>query len=633
MTSIEHSAHGETESSRLLIEAGNRFEDAGDVLAALAKYQAAVAASPRWLRAYLNLGNALQRLGRTAEAVAALEAALRIDADFAPGHFNLGNVHLGAGNHAAAERELREALRLDPTMTHASIALANLLELLQRPTEAEQLLRQVLASMPNCTPACAPAAYNLGLLLQGRDDGDAAEQMFRACVDADPSFVAAYTALGDHTRNAGRAREAESWYRRGLAASPGAPTVWSSMLLSFLNRDDMPAAAILAEHLRFGAAFPEPQTARQARKKQAGEHPRLRVGYLSGDFIQHPVALFLRPVLMQHDRAKFELYCYSNNAKEDGMTREIRSHVDHWRNIAGDDDTTAAARIRADGLDVLVDLSGHSARSRLLLFNQGCAPVQASWLGYLNTTGLNAIDYRICDRHSDLVGTAEAFNVEKLQRLPDSQWCYAPVFDIPRISVPQRDAPDRVVFGSFNHASKFSDQCLDLWCRVLRAVPGSQLRIHAIPKGQATTALRLRVESRGIDPGRISIHPRTSIDAYFAAIGDVDIALDTFPYNGGTTTFDVLWMEVPLVALAGERPVSRSGVSILSTLQMPELIAESDDDYVAINAQLATDAGWRRSLRETLRQKMLQSPLMDAAKFTRNLEDAYRRMLMESRTA
>ncbi len=195
---------------------------------------------------------------------------------------------------------------------------------------------------------------------------------------------------------------------------------------------------------------------------------------------------------------------------------------------------------------------------------------------------------------------------------------------------PRRDPPDRVVFGSFNHASKITDRCLDLWCRVLHAVPSSELRIHAVPQGRATSELLRRVAARGIGRGRISAHPRTSIDAYFAAIGDVDIALDTFPYNGGTTTFDVLWMEVPLVALAGERSVSRSGVSILSTLQMPELIAGSDDEYVATNVRLAAGNGWRRALRETLRTRMQQSPLMDAPRFTRNLEDAFRRMVAQS---
>ncbi len=630
MAATDRTPAGETESGLRLIDEGNRLEDSGDVEAALAKYQEAVAASPAWLRGYLNLGNALQRLGRTAEATDALETALRIDPEFAAGHFNLGNLHLAMGNSALAEQELREALRLDPTMDRAAIALANLLELEHRPGEAEQQLRRVLAG----TPDCAPAAYNLGLLLQNRDDGDSAERMFRACVAADPAFAAAYVALGDLTRNAGRSADAESWYREGLAADPGAPAAWSSMLLSFLNRDDLRAADIFAEHLRFGAAFPESESTRRSRKsgaRNAAGHARLRIGYLSGDFIQHPVALFLRPVLIHHDRARIEVFCYSNNAREDGMTRELRSNADHWRNIADSDDATAAQRIREDRLDVLIDLSGHAARSRLLLFNRGCAPVQATWLGYLNTTGLRSADFRICDGHTDPAGAAEAFSVEQLVRLPDSQWCYSPVFDVPRVPAPVRDTASRVVFGSFNHASKITDRCLDLWCRVLHAVPAAELHIHAAPLGSATSDLTERVEARGVARGRISVLPRTAIDAYFAAIGGVDIALDTFPYNGGTTTFDALWMEVPVVALAGERPVSRSGVSILSTLRMPELIARTDDEYVGVNVRLAADAGWRRTLRDTLRARMRQSPLMDAPRFTRNLEDAFRRMLAESR--
>ena len=309
------------------------------------------------------------------------------------------------------------------------------------------------------------------------------------------------------------------------------------------------------------------------------------------------------------------------------MTRDLRSRVDHWRNIASLDDVAAAQLMRADELDILIDLSGHAARSRILLFNQGCAPIQATWLGYLCTTGLRSVDFRICDSYTDPVGMTERFHTERLLRLPDSQWCYLPVFDIPSVPIPRRGTPERAVFGSFNHASKLSDSCIDLWCRVLRAVPGSEVRLFAAPPGQATAALRQRFEQRGIERGKVSVHPRTNIDDYFAAIADVDVALDTFPYNGGTTTCDVLWMESPLVALAGERPVARSGVSILSTLRLPELIAKNDDEYVDINVRLATDVHWRHHLRETLRARMLVSPLMDAAGFARGFESGIRRML------
>jgi protein O-GlcNAc transferase len=613
----------DSEAGNRLIEAGHRLEDAGDVAGALARYQEAVAASPSLLRGYLNMGNALQRLGRTSEAIAALESALRIDPESAPCHFNLGNVHAGAGDHAAAEREFRAAQQFDPAMTGAGIALANALEALQRPQEAEQQLRQLLSAAPDC----APAAYNLALLLLKRDECDDAEQWLRRCVEADPAFLMAYVALGDLTRNAGRSREAEPWYRKALAVNPRSQEAWSALLLSFNNRDDLSAQQVLAEHLRFGAAFPEPVSARDADGRRTREHARIRIGYLSGDFIQHPVALFLRPVLMHHDRARFEVFCYSNNAREDGMTRDIRSRVEHWRNIAGQDDAAAARAIRADELDILIDLSGHSPRSRILLFNQRCAPVQATWLGYLNTTGLRSADFRLCDRYTDPVGMAEELHTEKLLRLPDSQWCYLPAFDFPRGPMPARDASEQIVFGSFNHVSKLSDHCIDLWCRVLRAVPRSVLRLHAAPPGRATDAIRQRFAERGIEPARLAIVPRINIDAYFAAIGDVDVALDTFPYNGGTTTCDVLWMEVPLVALAGDRPAGRSGVSLLTTLRLPELIAASDDEYVAINVRLATDAHWRRELRATLRARLQASALMDAARFVHGFEDCLRRML------
>jgi protein O-GlcNAc transferase len=627
MPAADRANAGGSPMSQRLIEEGHRLEDSGDVAGALAQYEAAVAASPAYLRGYLNLGNALQRLGRTVDAVAALDAALRLDPTFAAAHFNLGNVHAAAGDLSSAEAALRSALALEPTLIDASVALANVLEQQRRPREAEALLRGVLLT----APGCAAAAYNLALLLQERSEIDEAERLLRECLAVDPAFLPACTALGNLLRNAGQSRDAEPWYRRAMTANPADHEAHSALLLSLNNRDDLDAQVIFAEHMRFGAAFPEDAPTRAARKALLRRHARIRVGFLSGDFVQHAVALFMRPLLEHIDRLQFEVFCYSNNRTEDWMTEEIRSRAEHWRNIAGRDDALAAHDIGADELDVLVDLSGHAARSRVLLFNRGCAPVQATWLGYLNTTGLGAADFRITDERADPAGVAERFHVERLQRLPDCQWCYAPVLDLPRQPVPPRDSAEAVVFGSFNHQSKIGERCVTLWSRVLRAVPASTLRIYNAWPSRATSALRQRFEEQGVEGHRISTHAGLNIDRYFAAIGDVDIALDSFPYNGGTTTFDILWMEVPLVALAGERSVARSGVSILGTLGMPELIATSDDEYVDINCRLAADAGWRRRLRESLRARMQASPLMDATRFARGFEDAIRRMLDESR--
>jgi predicted O-linked N-acetylglucosamine transferase (SPINDLY family) len=617
------------EASGALIDEGHRLEDAGSLEAALAKYRDAVSASPHYPRAHLNVGNVLQRLGRTTEAVAALKTALRIDPAYTPAQFNLGLLHLDAGNLDAAEVALRAAMKLNPALPDPAIALANVLELRQRPLEAEQQLQEVMAR----TPSCAPAAYNLALLLQKRGETDEAEHMFRVCVAADPAFLPACAALGTLLRNAGLSRTAEPWYRRVLAANPHAGETWSALLLSLLNRDDLSAQQVFAEHQHFGAAFPEDPKARIERNIRTARHARIRVGFISGDFVQHPVALFLRPLLEHIDRAHFEVFCYSNNRTEDWMTQEIRSRADHWQNIEGQDDAGAAQRIRADELDVLVDLSGHAARSRLLLFNLGCAPVQATWLGYLHSTGMDSVDFRISDGQADSVGKTEHLHSEQLLRLPGCQWCYSPVLDVPRVPMRSREGSAGVVFGSFNHQSKISERCIALWSRVLSAVPDSTLRIYNAWPGRATSALPQRFQQHGINAGRVSTHAGMNIDRYFAAIGNVDIALDSFPYNGGTTTFDILWMEVPLVALAGDRPVSRSGLSILANLGMPELIAATDDEYVAINARLAADATWRLRLRETLRTRMLASPLMDARRFALAFEDGLRRMLDVSRSA
>ena len=266
------------------------------------------------------------------------------------------------------------------------------------------------------------------------------------------------------------------------------------------------------------------------------------------------------------------------------------------------------------------------ARNRLGVFARHPAPVQVTWLGYLNTTGLPGMNYRICDRHTDPEGVAERLHTERLYRLANSQWCYAPVYDVPLIERPHPTHPEAIAFGSFNQYAKISDGCLDLWCRILVEVPEATLLVLDVPAGKTRDVLRRRVAERHIDPDRIVIHGRKSIAEYFETIGHVDIAFDTFPYNGATTTLDTLWMGVPLVALRGERGISRSGYSIMRSLGASELIARDADEYVRLNVQLARDVTRRKELRSTLRRRLERSPLMDATAFVRDLEAGYRQM-------
>jgi predicted O-linked N-acetylglucosamine transferase (SPINDLY family) len=350
----------------------------------------------------------------------------------------------------------------------------------------------------------------------------------------------------------------------------------------------------------------------------------LRVGYVSGDLNSHPVAWFIEPVLRHHDRGEVQSYCYSTG-HVDTVTERVRAVTDHWRPVAKRSDDDLLEIIDEDEIDILVDLSGHTARHRLAVFARRAAPVQATWLGYLNTTGLSSMDYRITDRFAEPPGMTESLHTEQLARMPHSQWAYVPH----TLGVEPRESPRKpgepVVFGSFNHMAKLSDGALDLWAEVLREVPEARLRVHAVPDKVASDDVLRRLQERGVSPSRVEMRGRVKPGEYLASIADVDIALDAFPYNGGTTTLDTYWMSVPMVALEGERGISRGSFSIASSAQLDELIARDRAQYVQRNVALARDVDERTRLRRTIRERLRESPVMDPVRFTRDLEALYRR--------
>jgi predicted O-linked N-acetylglucosamine transferase (SPINDLY family) len=336
----------------------------------------------------------------------------------------------------------------------------------------------------------------------------------------------------------------------------------------------------------------------------------------------HPVAVFLRPVLEEHDRDQFSVFCYSNYPHPNPIADFLRERSDYWREISALHDADLIEQIRRDEIDILVDLSGHTARQRLPVFARHPAPVQVTWLGYLNTTGLPAMDYRVCDWHTDPPG-CEELNAEQLVRLPHSQWCYMPWHEAEPVDRPHAARPGSIVFGSFNQDRKISDDCLRSWMEILALVPEAELLVLDFQPSLQKNFLE-RVRRFDIDPARVTVRGRESIARYFEAIGNVDVALDTFPYGGATTTLDTLWMGVPIVALRGTRGISRGSYSILKTLGADDLIAQTPDEYVRLNARIARDGEWRNHLRQTLRQRLVASPLMDAGRFTEALESRYR---------
>ena len=341
---------------------------------------------------------------------------------------------------------------------------------------------------------------------------------------------------------------------------------------------------------------------------------RLRLGYVSPDFNHHAVACFIEPVLAAHDRTRVEVFCYAAVRAPDRITARLRRLAEHWRDIAPLDDAAAAALIRADRPDLLVDLAGHTAHHRLGVFARRPAPVQATWLGYPNTTGLDAIGYRLTDAVADPPGQTEAFHSEKLVRLPATFSCYGPDADAPPVNDLPAARAGAVTFGSLNNFAKITPAVIALWSRLLRELPGSRLVLKSRGLGDAAVAARIRdaFAVHGIEPARLTLDgAELSVAAHLSLYHGIDIGLDPFPYNGTTTTCEALWMGVPVVTVTGANHVARVGASLLTHCGLTELVASDEAGYIAAAVALAGDPDRMTTLRRTMRDRLNAAPLTD----------------------
>ena len=594
-----------------LVAAGNQAEAQGRIPQACDLYRQAIDADPSHAPAHLNLGAALEARGDLDGAVRAYQRLLEIDPQNPFAHYNLANVAVARGALQASEELLRKALAGKPDFPEACVLLAHVLDSGGRAEAAAAHLARAV----ELRPGYAGAWHNLGLALRKLERFDEAEDALRRAIALQPDYVASYEALGALLRSEGRIREALEVY----AAAPRTAQLESAELFTLLFSESVPDAQILERHRALAARLEAVAPLTHARPADAQK--RLRIGFVSPDLHTHPIALFLLPVLERRDRAAFEMRCYMTGPGGDAVTERLRGLADGWCEAAGMSDAELVRAVRADGIDILVDLAGHAGTLRLGVFAQQAAPVQAAWLGYLHTTGLRRMQYRLCDAHTDPPGASEGRHTEKLARLPHSQWCYRPFLDVSPLAAPPCASRGHVTFGSFNHPSKLSDGVRERWRELLAQLPDAELVVLGVPPGRATRALL-----DALPASRVRVVPRAGMEGYFRWYNEVDIALDTFPYGGGTTTCDALWMGVPVVCALGERSVSRSAASLLTTAGLADWIAPHPGAYVELAVRKARDIGELANLRATLRARMQASPLMDEAGFAANLQRALRRM-------
>lgn len=584
----------------------------------------AVALAPGVPSYHSNLGLALMGLGRAEEAVGHYRRALAVRPDDPVYHSNLGMAlrALGQPEEAIASYERALALGLNSAEVHSN--LGNALCEAGRKVAAEESCRRALALNPNL-----PEAHNnLGNALRDQGQFTAAEAHYRRAVELKPAYADAHCSLGGVLWVQGRLPEAVAGYRRALELGPGSPAAHSNLLLALQYHPGCTRSDLFTEACAWGERYAAP-LAGEARPHPNAPDPerRLRVGYVSPDLRRHPVGYFLEPLLAHHDGRAVEVFCYSTNSVEDELTARLRRGANHWRSLFGVDDAAAAERVREDRIDILVDLSGHTGGNRLLLFARKPAPVQVTWLGYPDTTGVPAIDCLLGDWHICPEGD-DRFYTERVVRLPHSYLCCSPPEGAPDVAPPPALSRGCVTFGCLNNLSKVTEEVIALWGEILRAVPDSRLFLKTAALDDPGVRQRVAglFASQGIESGRLEMAGKTSRSEHLAAYHQVDIGLDPFPFNGGTTTMEALWMGVPVVTLAGDRYVSRVGASQLRVAGLEELVAGTPEEYAAIATALAGRVGRLAELRAGLRDRLLASPLCDASRYARGVEAAYREM-------
>lgn len=594
---------------------------------AITCYQRVLQLKPDYADAYNNLGNAHNGLKDFDTAIFCYQQALALNPQYIEAHNNLGVVYQKQGQLLEAVASFQQALALNSNYLAAHHNLGVTLRKLDRLEEAFACFQRVLA----LNPQDDQAHHELGNIFDAQCQFESAITSFERALALNPQAIEAYLNLGNTYKNQGLIAQAIANYQQALEINPHYANAHHNRLFVLNYSLEYDQAAVFAAHQTFNKQLAKPLAAIiPPHLNDPAPLRRLKIGYVSPDFREHSVAFFIAPIFQHHDHQQFEIIAYYNYEESDQITAQLQEEADQWVNCVNLSDEALVKKIRGDQIDILVDLAGHTAHNRLLVFASKPAPVQVTYLGYPNTTGLTTMDYRITDHYTEPMGTGDAFFTEQAVRMPHSYFCYAPlVEETPLCHDLAVDRHGYLTFGSFNNFSKINAQVISLWAELLQAIPTAQLLI----KNKSLIALSVQQSlleqfaGFGIEPQRLKLSAyKFSRHEHLTQYHAVDIGLDTFPYNGATTTCEALWMGVPVVTLVGERHAARMGLSILSAVGLTELVAYTPTEYIDICVKLASNWDYLRQLRQTMRERMQTSSLMDGENFTRQLEAAYREM-------
>ena len=568
------------------------------------------------------LGVVLRQTGRLAESLAPMQLAVTLSPQDSEAHNNLGVTLKELGKLDEAEASYRKAIALKPDYAEAYSNLGNALKELGKLDEAEASYRQAIALKSDY----AEAHSNLGVTLTELGKLDEAEASYRQAIALKPDYARAHSNLGNSLKELGRLDEAEASYRQAIALKPDFIQAHDNLLMltgSMLFNEVLykESAADFAKAID-GAIASRFNTWLHSRDRES-----LRIGFVSGDLRSHPVGYFIESLLMELQSSPVELFAYPTTSESDAVTTRIKPLFDMWSPLVGLDDDKAAQKIYGDGIHILIDLSGHTAKNRLPIFARKPAPIQISWLGYFASTGLPEIDYILGDPYVTPLTDADHF-VETIWQLPETYLCFTPPDDELAVAPLPASTNGFITFGCFNNLARMTDEVVAVRAAILHAVPESKLFLK--DKQLDHEAGRRRVLSRfaafDIEANRLVLKGKSSRIQYFSCYNRVDIALSPFPYGGGTTSVEGLWMGVPVIAKKGNHFLSHLGECIAHNSGLSDWIAVDNEDYVKKAVAFSSDLQSLSALRRGMREQILNTPLLDAPRFARHLEEALRAM-------